>query len=414
MPTPNPSALRSSGRALVIGGSLAGLFAGLLLRRGGFDVDIYERVHGALAGRGAGIVTHAMLEETLDAAGIAWHEDLGVEVGTRRVYDLAGRLALEWPYPQILTAWDRLYDMLRRAFPPGRYHDGKELVAIEAGAHRVTARFADGSSAEGDLLIGADGLRSTVRGLLLPDIVPLYAGYAAWRALVPEAAIPRARHAELFMHMAFCLPAGEQILGYPVAGPDNDLRPGHRRYNLVWYRPAEPQRALRRLLTDEAGVTHALSIPPPLISREVIAEMRAAAETVLAPQFRELIRLAGQPILQAIYDIESPRMAFGRVAIIGDAAFVARPHVGAGVTKAAQDALFLARALSCASSIEQGLAAMEASRLSFGRRIISRARELGACLQQTHATPAEARNAARFRTPDATVRETATLEFLTG
>jgi 2-polyprenyl-6-methoxyphenol hydroxylase-like FAD-dependent oxidoreductase len=414
MPTPYPSASKSSGRALVIGGSLAGLFAGLLLRRGGFEVDIYERVHGALAGRGAGIVTHAMLEEPLDAAGIAWHEDLGVEVGTRRVYDLAGRLVLEWPYPQILTAWDRLYDMLRRAFPSERYHDGKELAAIDLGAHRVTARFADGSSAEGDLLIGADGLRSTVRGELLPDIVPLYAGYAAWRALVPEAAIPRVLHAQLFMHMAFCLPPGEQILGYPVAGPGNDLRPGHRRYNLVWYRPAEPRRALRRLLTDEAGVTHALSIPPPLISREVIAEMRAAAETVLAPQFRDLIRIAGQPILQAIYDIESPRMAFGRVAIIGDAAFVARPHVGAGVTKAAQDALSLSRALSHASSIEEGLAAMEASRLAFGRCIIARARELGSCLQQTHATPAEARNAARFRTPDATVRETATLEFLTG
>ncbi len=59
------------GRALVIGGSLAGLFAGLLLRRAGFDVDIYERVRAELAGRGAGIVTHAMLEEALDAAGIA-------------------------------------------------------------------------------------------------------------------------------------------------------------------------------------------------------------------------------------------------------------------------------------------------------------------------------------------------------
>ena len=107
-------------------------------------------------------------------------------------------------------------------------------------------------------------------------------------------------------------------------------------------------------------------------------------------------------------------MAFGRVAIIGDAAFVARPHVGAGVTKAAQDALVLARSLSRAASIEEGLAAMEASRLTFGRRITARARELGACLQQTHATQAEASNAARFRTPDATVRETATLEFLAG
>jgi 2-polyprenyl-6-methoxyphenol hydroxylase-like FAD-dependent oxidoreductase len=403
---------RSSGRALVIGGSLAGLFAGLLLRRAGFDVDIYERVHAELAGRGAGIVTHAMLEEALDAAGVAWRQDLGVDVATRRIYDLAGRLVLEWPYPQNLTAWDRLYDMLRRAFPSDRYHHGKELATIEESAGRVAARFADGSTAQGDLLIGADGLRSTVRAHFLPKIAPLYAGYAAWRALVPEDVMPPALHAELFMHMAFCLPPGEQMLGYPVAGPGNDLRPGHRRYNLVWYRPAEPQVQLKRLLTDEAGITHAVSIPPPLISRAVIAEMRAAADTVLAPQFRDLVRLAGQPILQAIYDIESPRMAFGRVAIIGDAAYVARPHVGAGVAKAAQDALALARSLARASSIEAGLAAMEASQAPFGRRIIARARELGACLQQTRATETERRNAERFRTPEATLKETATLEFL--
>jgi 2-polyprenyl-6-methoxyphenol hydroxylase-like FAD-dependent oxidoreductase len=140
--------------------------------------------------------------------------------------------------------------------------------------------------------------------------------------------------------------------------------------------------------------------------------MQAAAATVLAPQFRDLIRLAGQPILQAIYDIESPRMAFGRVAIIGDAAYVARPHVGAGVAKAAQDALALARCLRRAASIESALADMEASQARFGRRIIARGRELGACLQQTHSTTAERGNAERFRTPEATLKETATLEFL--
>jgi 2-polyprenyl-6-methoxyphenol hydroxylase-like FAD-dependent oxidoreductase len=401
---------RPAGRVIVIGGSLAGLFAGLLLRRQ-FTVDIYERAEAELAGRGAGIVTHALLWEALDAAEIAWREDLGIEIARRRCFDRDGSLLLEHPYRQTVTSWDRLYDMLRRAFPAAHYHRGKELAAVDMRHDGVTARFTDGATAEGDLLIGADGLRSTVRAQFLPGIVPIYAGYAAWRALVPEHALGAELHTQVFDHLAFCLPPGEQMLGYPVAGPHNDLRAGHRRYNLVWYRPAD-EAALKRLLTDETGRTHAVSIPPPLIARDVVAEMRAAAETVLAPQFRDLVRLVGRPMLQAIYDIESPGMAFDRVAIIGDAAFVARPHVGAGVAKAAQDALALARALARAGTVADGLREMEAAQLTFGRRIIARARALGACLQPHHASEAERANARQFGAPQATVTQTATLEFL--
>src|SRR5258705_9138454 len=109
--------MRPAGRAIVIGGSLAGLFAGLLLRRQ-FAVDIYERADAELAGRGAGIVTHDLLGEALDAAGIAWREGLGIEVQTRRFFDRGGRLELEYPYRQTLTASDRLYYMLPPSLPP--------------------------------------------------------------------------------------------------------------------------------------------------------------------------------------------------------------------------------------------------------------------------------------------------------
>jgi 2-polyprenyl-6-methoxyphenol hydroxylase-like FAD-dependent oxidoreductase len=302
--------------------------------------------------------------------------------------------------------------LLKGALPAADYHAGKELRRIEQTANGVTAHFADGSSAEGDVLVGADGIRSTVRRQFLPEVVPLYAGYTAWRGLIAEAAFPPALHRELYEYFAFCLPANEQMLGYPVAGPDNDLRPGHRRYNFVWYRPASEERELPRLLTDDTGRRHALLIPPPLIARDVVAGMRADAAAVLAPQFNEMVGLCAQPFLQPIYDLTVPRMAFGRVAILGDAAFVARPHVGAGVAKAAEDALALADALAGGGDTEAALARFEAARVGIGTRIIAHARHLGAYVQANLKSDAERTYAERHRTPDAVLAETATLDFL--
>lgn len=150
--------------------------------------------------------------------------------------------------------------------------------------------------------------------------------------------------------------------------------------------------------------------PPPLIRREAIADMRAAAERLVAPQFRTIVRMMKEPILQPIYDLETPRMAFGRVAIIGDAAFVARPHVGAGVAKAADDASALADALS-ADEVEPALRQFEARRLPVGRRIIEYARHLGAYLQATKTLEEQARSE-RHSNAESVIAETAVLDFL--
>jgi 2-polyprenyl-6-methoxyphenol hydroxylase-like FAD-dependent oxidoreductase len=405
-PLPKTAARR---RIVVIGGSMSGLFAGLLLRRRGFEVDVFERVDSELSGRGAGIVAQPVVADTLRDLGIVV-VDLGVEMTTRKVLDRDGSVVCTVGCPQTLTAWERVYRILRDAFPAAHYHRGVGLVRFEQTDRSAVAHFSDGRTIEAEVLVGADGLRSTVRQQLLPDLSPLYAGYVAWRALIAEAAIPPPIHRELFEYLTFCLPPGEQFLGYPVAGPDNDLRRGHRRYNVVWYRPAEERTELQELLTDDSGVTHAISIPPPLIRREAIAAMRAAAERLVAPQFRAIARLMDEPVLQPIYDLETPRMAFGRVAILGDAAFVARPHVAAGVSKAVEDASALAVALA-ADAVEPALKRFEAERLPVGRRIIERARHLGAYLQATRTLEEEARSE-RHSNAQAVIAETAVLDFL--
>ena len=392
-------------RALVIGGSMSGLLAALMLRQRGWEADIYERVAGELAGRGAGIVVQPTLIAHIHALGLDTG-DLGVPVVRRQMLDHEGSVTLTGDCPQILAAWERVYRLLRDAFPSAHYHRGRELASFEQTAHGVVAHFTDGDTVEGEVLIGADGLRSSVRQPCLPAVAPLYAGYVAWRAILAEDAL----HRDLRDAMTFCLPPGEQFLGYPVTGPDNDVRPGRRRYNVIWYRPADAGSELPWLLTGANGVMHAISIPPPLIRREAIAAMRAAADKLLAPQCRALVELIDEPLLQPIYDLASPRLCFGRVVLIGDAAFVARPHVAAGVSKAADDAAALARALD-GGDVEGGLRRYEDERLPQNNRIIERARHLGAYLQATQSAE-ERMLSAQHAIPQAVLEETAVVDFL--
>lgn len=394
-------------KAIVIGGSLGGLFAANLLHRAGWDVHVYERVAEELEGRGAGIVTHPELMETLATAGVTIDDTIGVTVQERVTLAKDGSVAGRRPLPQILTAWSRLYNVLRTAFPDDRYHNGMQLASFEQDDTGATAKFANGEQVRADLLIAADGIRSTVRAALLPDSKPSYAGYVAWRGLVEESVLSERARTEMFPYFAFGLPPKEQMIAYPVAGKNNSTEPGKRRFNFVWYRPADEATVLRDLLTDSTGKVWADGIPPPLIRPEVLQRARQAARDVLAPQFGELVEKTEHLFFQPIFDLESPRLAFGRVVLVGDAAFVARPHCGMGVTKAAGDARELVQALAHKDDIPSALKDYEQLRVKFGGFIVGHARALGAYMQAQLRTPEERAMAEMYRTVEAVMRETA-------
>ena len=390
-------------RILVAGGSLGGLLAANLLRRAGHDVLVLEKAAGTLDGRGAGIVTHAPLLEALHRAGVPVDHTLGVQVQSRIALNADGSVAAATELPQLLTSWGRLYHLLREAMPAEQYRHGVTVQGVTQDENQVHLQCADGLSFSGDLLVASDGLRSVVRAQFAPGAQPFYAGYIAWRGVCDEAALSAPTLASVFPHFAFGLPAGEQFLGYPVAGAGNTTAAGTRRFNFVWYRPAPQDGTLQSLMTDDEGNFYPLGIPPNKVSQRHIADMREAATRLLAPAFAEMIDKTVHPFLQPIYDLSSGQIAFGRVALMGDASFVARPHVGMGVTKAAQDAMVLVDCIASEGAGPAATRAYEQQRLRAGQAVVQRGRELGAYMQ----SQANPMTATVSRSAEAVLRMTA-------
>jgi len=368
-------------KILVVGGSLGGLFAANILLRQGHDVTLLEKATGSLDGRGAGIVTHDALAEALRAAGVKIDDSLGVQVTKRVTLGADGQTLGEMELAQILTSWSRLYHMLKESFPTERYLQGKTVKTVTQNANTVQVGCEDGSQYEAELLIASDGIRSGVRAQLAPEIQPEYAGYIAWRGVCDESALSQHTLHTLFNYFGFCLPNGEQMLGYPVAGSGNDTRPGKRRYNFVWYRPASEAQELVSLLTDDDGHYYPTGIPPLKVSRKHIAHMRKVAQEILAPQYAEILEKTASPFLQAIYDVRSEEIVFGRVALMGDAAFVGRPHVGMGVTKAGDEAIVIAKHIANLGATPEALQAYRGERLKLGQQVVARAQYLGRYMQ---------------------------------
>ena len=270
--------------------------------------------------------------------------------------DSQGNVIERLPYEQIVTSWDRLHQIMRATIPQGTHHLGYNLKTIEQDADSVTAIFENGERVTGDLLVGADGFRSVVRNMFAPAIQPIYAGYVVWRGLADEGCHSEGS-ARGDLRQVRVLPAAlQQEHRLP------DCRTGQRsaagssavELGLVSGRRSEP--TLDDMLVDEEGVYHAVSIPPPKVRADVIARLKEDARHFLPPPMRDILFCVSKPFFTPIYDLLVEKMVYGRVALIGDAAAVARPHVGMGIAKAGTDAEVLADSLASHPDLLEGLA----------------------------------------------------------
>lgn len=361
----------------IAGGSIGGLTAACLLRAQGHQVTIHERSSRELEQRGAGIgFLEAAQRYLVQRAGVDV-EAISVTTPHIRYLGRDNAVLHQLDHAYRFSSWNTVYRQMLQAHGRDGYVLGHDMTGWDAGEDGVSVRFANGTTTRADLLLCCDGVGSTSRARLLPDTSAGYAGYVAWRGMVSEADLPPALSARLTQAITYHITANSHILVYPIPSLTGSVAPGERLINFVWYRNYQDGGDLDDLLTDRDGVRRELSVPPGKMAPHHEAEARAVAAARLPQDIAAVVLGADELFVQVVYDIEVERMAFGRVCLLGDAAFVARPHAAAGTAKAAEDGWVLTGAMEQSGTLDEALALWERKQLSLGRALVDRARRIG-------------------------------------
>jgi 2-polyprenyl-6-methoxyphenol hydroxylase-like FAD-dependent oxidoreductase len=339
-------------KAIIIGAGIGGLSAGLALQQAGYAVEIYERAP-ALKSVGAGISLWANAIKALDQLGVGERvRAMGMAEGGGGFHTPNGRtlLAIElgeverrFGAPTIVLHRAELSQILLESYT-GALQLGKRFTHYEEDASGVTATFADGTQASGDLLVCADGIHSVLRQSWFPNSHPRYAGYTAWRGVLPF------DHQRVVRHWGETLGRGTRVGIAPLSEG-----------RIYWF------------------ATQNLPENTRIAPQDQHAHLLALFGTWYAP-IPDLIRgTPSEEILQNdIYDLDPlDEWVRGRVALLGDSAHAMTPNMGQGGCQAIEDAVVLGKCLRLALTIAEALQRYQSQRLPHANHVLRTSRRIG-------------------------------------
>ncbi len=352
---------------VIIGAGIGGLTAALALQRAGFGVAVYEAAPelgeiGAgltVASNGSIVLQHLGLGPVLDEFACK------PEAGAVRHYR-DGRTLVHVPHgAQTVRKYGAPYCQIHRADlhaalvaavrdrDPGCIHLDRAFVDLSESAGRITAQFGDGSSASGDLLIGCDGIRSTVRARLFGADQPRFTGFAAWRGMVAMDDLPPgAVEPDTAVYMG----EGRYVTRYKV-----------RAGTLVNY--------VATARTDD-WTEEGWAVPSTAAAvQQAFADFHQDIQVMLAATPPDACYRWG------IFDRPPlPEWSVGRATLLGDAAHPMCPFLGQGGVMAIEDAMIIARCLAVEDSIAATLARYEAARRDRVAFVHAESRRVGEAL----------------------------------
>jgi|EndMetStandDraft_4_1072995.scaffolds.fasta_scaffold16958_2 salicylate hydroxylase len=347
-------------RVAIIGGGIGGLTAALAMHQRGIEVSVYEQ-SPRIGEIGAGVTLSPnavkafqalRLNEPIAAIGFesdnqlvrAWNTgDVVSKVFRKGVYEK------EFGAPYLSVHRADLIEVLRQQLPDRVFHLGARCTAVETGDRGARASFADGTSMEADLVVGADGIRSAVRGSLFGQDAPRFTGSVCWRGLVPIDAFPSgliSTDLTIYMgprsHVVHFMVRGGELVNF-VAHVETD----------AWREESWTQECDRSEVMDTFAGWH-----------------------------EPLLRLLGSSqryYKWALYDRDPlDRWSKGRATLLGDAAHAMLPHIGQGACMAIEDGYALAALIAqLPDDVPEALRHYERLRLPRTRRAVLEARARG-------------------------------------
>jgi len=361
----------------IVGGSIAGCSAAILMSRAGHDVTVFERSRGALQGRGGGIATptatfKSLIEE--DIIDESFPHTMATEmpfVGRTSPQDRLGHVAWSLPIDLACFHWGTLWENLRKRVPDQRYLSGRNITQIQMqDAETAILELEDGSTHSFDLVLSADGYRSLGRNSQFPDAKLSYRGYVLWRGLLPESrmddsrllgtTLPRLSYPHLSGHMVI----------YFVPDFDGSIKDGERLFNWAAYIPVAEQ-DLPEFMIDRQGQRRTGSLPPGAIRPEEEGRLKQLMQDNLPRYYADIVSRTEHTYAQLIYTVDLPAYARERICVIGDAGIVVQPFTGSGIFKGFNNARDLVAALEEHDSVDESLAQWSQAQTEGSKRILA-------------------------------------------
>lgn len=361
----------------IVGGSLAGCSAAILLERAGHRVRVLERSRVGLVGRGGGIGTPtAVFDDLIDGQIVdrdmprLGANSMPMLVRTDERREL-GRQPYALPLSFQAFHWTTLFDQLRRRVSDDAYQRGARVTAARpVAADRVVLEIEDSSAIEADLVLFADGYRSFGRTLLFPDSQLEYRGYMLWRGLLPERELGTSAPLDGNMPRISYTAAQGNLVAYFVPGADGSLAPGHRLCNWAAYL-ALPESELDSFMRDRDGQPQRGAIAPGRMRLDEEARLKAILVDNIPSYYANMIGRTQDTFVQLIYTVRVPAYHRGRMALIGDAGVVAQPFTGSGVFKGYNNVKSLIARMAEHDRLDDALSAWDREQMELGDRLLA-------------------------------------------